>query len=223
LRSVWNASIASALGANEQKNFCWGGSTAIRRATFYQIRVLDHWRGVVSDDFAMTRALQEAGLPIRFVPQCLTPTFEACSLGELFEFTTRQLKITRAYAAHLWKSVLVGSVIFVLTFFGGLALVLARALTGRSVIVPLLLLLIIYLMGAMKSHLRLKVVAGIIGSEKSKAWSTTIAHLTLWPVASALYLYNGIAASLSRRITWRGISYDLKSADETVIVSRPKN
>ena len=34
LRSVWNASIASALGEREDKNFCWGGSTAIRRATF---------------------------------------------------------------------------------------------------------------------------------------------------------------------------------------------
>src|SRR2546430_12210891 len=32
LQSVWNAAIASALGANAQKNFCWGGSTAIRRA-----------------------------------------------------------------------------------------------------------------------------------------------------------------------------------------------
>jgi ceramide glucosyltransferase len=32
LRSVWNASIASALGEREDKNFCWGGSTAIRRA-----------------------------------------------------------------------------------------------------------------------------------------------------------------------------------------------
>jgi len=34
LRAVWNAAIASALGADEQKNFCWGGSTAIRRSTF---------------------------------------------------------------------------------------------------------------------------------------------------------------------------------------------
>ena len=29
LRSVWNASIASALGGAADKNFCWGGSTAI--------------------------------------------------------------------------------------------------------------------------------------------------------------------------------------------------
>ncbi len=29
--SVWNASIASALGEKGDQNFCWGGSTAIRR------------------------------------------------------------------------------------------------------------------------------------------------------------------------------------------------
>ena len=37
LRSVWNAAIASALGEQPEKNFCWGGSTAIRRETFYEI------------------------------------------------------------------------------------------------------------------------------------------------------------------------------------------
>src|ERR1044072_1637120 len=33
LRSVWNASIASALGERSDKNFCWGGSTAIPGTT----------------------------------------------------------------------------------------------------------------------------------------------------------------------------------------------
>jgi len=43
LRGVWNASVASALGSDRAKNFCWGGSTAIRRATFYKpdISILD--------------------------------------------------------------------------------------------------------------------------------------------------------------------------------------
>src|ERR1051325_2608829 len=162
LQSVWNASIASALGPDGAKNFCWGGSTAIRRATFDNCKVIERWRGTVSDDFAMTRALQDAGLPIKFVPQCLTPSFEDCSLGELVEFTARQLKITRAYAAHLWKAVLFGSAIFVVTFFGGLLLVLARATTSRSFATPLFLLLIMFTMGAMKSHLRLRAVASVI-------------------------------------------------------------
>src|SRR3954469_10952117 len=34
LRAVWNASIASALVADQKSNFCWGGSTAIRREIF---------------------------------------------------------------------------------------------------------------------------------------------------------------------------------------------
>jgi len=220
LQSVWNAAIASALGASGQKNFCWGGSTAIRRTTFESCKVSEHWRGTVSDDFATTRALHKAGLPIKFVPQCLTPSFEDCTLRELIEFTTRQIKITRAYAAHLWKSVLIGSVIFVLTFFGGIALVIVRALMHLSFAPPLFLLLIIFALGAMKSHLRLRAVTAIIKDERARSFSTTVAHIVMWPLASALYLYNGVAAAISRRIVWRGITYQLKSPDEAVIIRR---
>ena len=218
LRAVWNAAIASALGADEQKNFCWGGSTAIRRSTFESCEVLEYWRGTVSDDFAMTRALRAAQRTIRFVPQCLTPSFEACSFHELVEFTTRQMKITRAYAPHLWKPVLLGSAIFVLVFFGGLGFVIARALLGLSFATPLVLLMIIFAMGAMKSHLRLRAVTTIIQERRARSFGSTIAHLTMWPLASALYLYNTFAAAMSRRITWRGITYELKSPGETVII-----
>jgi ceramide glucosyltransferase len=220
LRSVWNASIASALGADEQKNFCWGGSTAIRRSTFESCQVLEHWQGTVSDDFALTRALRASQRTIKFVPQCLTPSFETCPFRELIEFTTRQMKITRAYAPHLWKPVLFGGAWFVLVFFGGIGLVLARASMGLSFGLPLVLLLIIFSMGAMKSHLRLKAVTNIITDKRACSLWSTIAHMTMWPLASALYLYNCLAAAASHHISWRGITYELKSADELVIVSR---
>jgi cellulose synthase/poly-beta-1,6-N-acetylglucosamine synthase-like glycosyltransferase len=220
VQSVWNAAIASALGANTKKNFCWGGSTAIRRETFKKLLISNRWRGTVSDDFTVTRVLHEAGLPIKFVPQCLTPSHHRISLRELLEFTTRQLKITRVYALHLWKSVLIGSAIFSLTFFGGSALVLARAVLGLSFETPLVLLLLIFAMGAVKSHLRLRAIAIVIADERMKSVSTTLAHVMLWPVASLLFLYNALAAAVSRRITWRGISYELKSPSETVILSR---
>jgi len=219
LRAVWNAAIASALGANRTKNFCWGGSTAIRREMFERLNIGDRWRGTASDDFTVTRALHEAGLGIKFVPQCLTPSFEDCSFRELVEFTTRQLKITRIYAAHLWKSVLLGSVIFVLAFFGGIALVIYSAVTGHSFVKPLVVILLMFTLGAMKSHLRLRAVCKVIRHPKADSFSATLAHGCLWPVASALYLYNGLAA-FSRRITWRGVTYELKSPTETVIIRR---
>lgn len=220
LQSVWNATIASALGGRMKKNFCWGGATAIRRDTFDKSSVLEFWRGAVSDDFALTRALQAGNLQIKFVPQCLTASFEDCTISELLEFTNRQLKITRAYAPHLWKGVFVGSAFFVLVFFGGIALVIGRALLGLSFATPLTLLLIIFALGAMKSHFRLRAVSLVLADQRLRSFRTTLAHLALWPLASVLYLYNGLAAAASRRITWRGITYELKSPTETVILSR---
>jgi len=220
LLSVWNAAIASALGERGEKNFCWGGSTAIKRATFESLHIAERWKGTVSDDFTVTRVLHEAGRSVKFVPHCLTPSFHRSAPRELIEFTTRQLKITRAYASHLWRSVLIGSVIFTITFFGGLALVIVRAALGASFATPLVLLLMIFAMGAAKSHLRLKAVGLIINDEAMRRMATTLAHVFLWPIASLLFLYNALAAAVSRRITWRSISYELKSPTETVILAR---
>jgi len=44
------------------------------------------------------------------------------------------------------------------------------------------------------------------------------AHLLLWPLTAVLFLYNALAAAASRRIVWRGITYELKSPTETEII-----
>ena len=67
---------------------------------------------------------------------------------------------------------------------------------------------------------RLRAVAQVIPDRRLRSFGTTLAQLTLWPLASVLYLYNALAAAVSRRITWRGITYELKSPNETVILSR---
>jgi len=220
LRSVWNGSIASALGAREDKNFCWGGSTAIRRTTFEKVRVLEAWRGTVSDDFALTRVLQEAELPIHFVPACLVASVGDCSAGDLLEFANRQLKITRVYAPHLWKPVLIGSLLFCAVFFGGVVLIITHGILGLSYSLPLILLLIIYLLGAAKAYIRINAVAIPLANYQKHLSRSLPWHLLLWPFASALYLCNALAAWFSRRIKWRGITYELKSATEAVIISR---
>ena len=219
LRAVWNASIASALGPDEARNFCWGGSTAIRRTTFARVHVLAHWRGALSDDFALTRALKGAGLGIRFVPACLTASHEDCTARELCEFTTRQLKITRVYAAHLWRIVLVSNLLFVFVFYGGLLLALGRAARGGNFLLPLACVGAIFLLGAAKALLRLRAVALVLAGEGVRARGRTlVAHLSLWPLGSALYACNALAALCSRRIEWRGITYELRAPTETVVL-----
>ncbi len=203
LRSVWNASVASALGHDTAKNFCWGGSTAIRRTTFTRLNVSEHWRGTVSDDFALTHVLKQARLPIHFTPNCLVASVGDCDFRELLEFTTRQIKITRVYAPHLWLPLLLGSFLFAIAFFGGLILLS---------VFPL----IIFALGAIKSFIRFRAVSRVLQTSRRDL----VAHVFLWPFASLLYLYNAITAGFSRRIKWRGITYELKSPTEAVIISR---
>lgn len=215
LRGVWNASIASALGGNIEKNFCWGGSTAISRATFERLNVAERWAGTVSDDFTITRVLKEAKLPIHFTPNCLVPSVGDCDFRELLEFTTRQVKITRVYASHLWLPLMLGSGLFCTVFFGGIAL---WFVTGSLPV--LVILATLFLLGAGKSFVRWRAVRIPLAEHRSKLNQDLWAHVVLWPFASLLYFYNTIVAAFSRRIKWRGITYELKSSTEAVIISR---
>ena len=220
LRSVWNASIASALGEDRQKNFCWGGSTAIRRSLFVQLQIRERWRGTVSDDFTVTRVIKEAGLPIHFTPNCLVASVGDCGLKELFEFTTRQIKITKVYASHLWLPLLLGSSLFAIVFFGGIALLIARIALGLPYIVLLVVLCFLFALGALKSFIRWRVVNIPLANYRRELRRDLLGNIFFWPVASLLYLYNAIVAGFSRRINWRGITYELKSPTEAVIISR---
>jgi ceramide glucosyltransferase len=220
LRSVWNASVASALGQDRSKNFCWGGSTAIRRSVFDALNVTDRWQGSVSDDFTLTTVLKEASLPIHFTPNCLVASVGDCGIGELLEFSTRQIKITRVYAPQLWLPLLLGSILFSIVFFGGILLLTIRAILGLPVFVLTLVLLLVFMLGAVKAIIRWQVVRIPLAGHRKQLNRDFVAHVFLWPVASLLYLCNAIAAGFSRRIEWRGISYELKSPNEAVIISR---
>ncbi|HKS10587.1 MAG TPA: glycosyltransferase family 2 protein [Pyrinomonadaceae bacterium] len=220
LRGVWNASVASALGAETTKNFCWGGSTAIRRSTFEELKVAERWRGTVSDDFTITRVLKEAKLPIHFTPRCLVPSVGDCGWNELVEFTTRQIKITRVYAEHLWVALLLGSSLFAIAFFGGIVLLMTRVLLGQSFWLLLSALVVIFALGAAKGCIRWRAVSLALPGYRSALRRDLAAHIFLWPFASLLYLYNAVVAAFSRRITWRGITYNLLSPTEAVIISR---
>ena len=218
LRSVWNASIASALGPNTSSNFCWGGSMAIRRETFEELGLSDVWKDVLSDDFAVTKAIKEAGLSIRFVPQCLTATVEDTSFRGFMEFTNRQMKITRVYAPNLWLASLIGSFLFCATLLS--ALILLFVAEGVYFWTVVAFLVIILTLGIAKAWLRMKAVKLVL-TEYERALKRQFPwQITLWVVSPLLFLVNDISALFSRKIIWRGIEYELKSPREVLIISR---
>lgn len=219
MRSVWNASIASAFGPNTKTNFCWGGSMAIRRDVFEQIEMREKWRGTLSDDLAVTRALNESNLPIVFVPQALTASVENCTFRELLEFTTRQIKITRVYAPHLWLFSFFGSAVFCSVMITALLLVVLSTQNDLTVIASLITLILVSIFSIGKSWLRLTAVKLVLTDHKPQLNRQFLTQNTLWLLTPALFLYNCVAALLSRRLKWRGITYELKSPTETVIIA----
>lgn len=218
LRSVWNASIASALGANVKSNFCWGGSSAMRRETFEELQIREKWQGALSDDFTITGAMKEANLGIYFVPQCLTATVEDCTFRELFEFTTRQMKITRVYAPHLWKASFMGAFLFNLVLVWGILIIVLNPADSFAFWFASASLFLIFSFSTGKSFLRWQAIRlALKGYEKhsdEQFWAQNV----LWVLTPALFLFNCLCALLSRKIRWRGILYEMKSSKETVIL-----
>ncbi|MGI8640840.1 MAG: glycosyltransferase [Pyrinomonadaceae bacterium] len=220
LRSVWNASIASALGAKTNNNFCWGGSTAIRRETFEKLDMYEKWRGTLSDDFTVTRAMKEANLPIYFVPQALTASVEDCIFSEFLEFTTRQMKITRVYAPHLWKATFIGSFLF--TAISATGVILLFFLSGWQFWLTLTFLSVIFALGTAKAWIRLKAVKLILKNYEKELNESFLWQATLWVITPAVYFYNCLCAFFSNQIRWRGITYKLKSPTDTVVLPSDK-
>lgn len=216
LRACWNASVASRLGEDVHSNFCWGGSTAITREKFEELRIAEVWQGTLSDDYAMMRAIRKAGFGIAFVPRAMTATVEDCTMGELIEFTTRQMKITRVYAPHLWISGLIGSFLFNLVLVWGVALLFFG--DGFAKAVSAVSLSLVWGFSVGKAYIRLRAMMLAMADRTDELRLQTVSQTTLWVVTPAIFLFNCLAAAFSRDIVWRGTRYRLVSAEKTDVL-----
>jgi ceramide glucosyltransferase len=217
LLSAWNGSVATTLGGHD-RNFAWGGSTAILKETFNRISVRDRWQHAVSDDYALTRAVEDARLRVSFQPRCMMLTREDASFRSLAEFTTRQVTITRVYHRRMWWVGMISYSLFGAVFFGGTAYVIAGAVAGKNIAAPFAMISAVYLLGSIKGALRLAAARDMLprfAGEITRLWWM---FCLLWPAVSLVFLCNFIKSAASRRINWRGVSYELRSATETVVI-----
>ena len=214
LASAWNASIATYLGEHGN-NFCWGGGTAIRRQRFEEVHALEAWRGSVSDDYSLTNSLRHAGYQIEFVPECLVASLSDVDARGFFEFTTRQLIITRVYAPRLWKIAALGHVFYCAALLLGLGLWTASLVWGEPGMHFLIFILLLLGLAAIRGTLRLAAVLDLLPEWRDTLLAYAWAWTLLAPLVPFVYFYNSAVAAFSRRIRWRGIRYELISSRQT--------
>lgn len=218
LLSAWNAAIATQLGEHG-RNFCWGGGTAIRREMFERAAVLEAWEGAVSDDWALTNALERAGLRILFVPECLAPTVGDVNLEQLMEFTNRQLILTRVYSPRRWGLAGLAHLSYCLTLVFAVFAIFARMVDGFSWMGMFLLAVLIVLLSAAKGAFRTVAVQDILREWRTKCDESSWAWIALAPLVPGLFLWNFMISAFERRIRWRGVRYELVSATQTRVLS----
>jgi cellulose synthase/poly-beta-1,6-N-acetylglucosamine synthase-like glycosyltransferase len=219
LASAWNAAIATMLG-HARDNFCWGGGTAIRRKTFDDAHVLDAWKGAVSDDFSMTWALEQAARPIIFCPECMAATIHPWTGTDLLEFTNRQILITRVYSPRRWMLGAIAHLSYSLIALFAILVILATMIAGDPWVQLALVAMTIPLLAMMKGAIRTIAILEVMPEWKTRLLEWGWVWTLLAPVVPFLYAWNFISSLLTKTIRWRGIRYELVSANTTRILKR---
>jgi cellulose synthase/poly-beta-1,6-N-acetylglucosamine synthase-like glycosyltransferase len=217
LLAAWNASIVTML-SEKGKNFCWGGGTAIRRSVFDEIRVFEEWYHSVSDDFSMTRALQHAGRSIVFVPECLTPTYVNVDFRDLWEFTNRQILITKVYSKKTWASGAAAHVLYCLTLPLGLGVTVSNLLATLPAFHLALLTFVPMLLAAIRGGLRVAGATEVLQTFRAQIAGQAWIYVVLGVFVPYLFLVNFVMSLLTRKVRWRGITYELISPQQTRIL-----
>jgi len=216
LLAAWNAPIVTMLG-EKAKNFCWGGGTAIRRAVFEQSGVLDEWKNSVSDDYSLTRALERTGQPILFIPESLTLSYVETDFEGLLEFTNRQILITRIYSNKMWRVAALTHLLYCVTLVLGLYVILGTVLAQRPAFHFITLAFLLLLLSSIRGVLRLTGVTEALPAARTQIMGQAWIYVLLTTVMPFLYLANFVNSLVTRKIRWRGVTYELVSPQQTRI------
>lgn len=220
LRAAWDTSVATLLGEH-RRNFVWGGSTAMRAEDFRKLQIAErHWAHTVSDDYAVKRAVNDAGGWIRFEPRCLLASRGPLSFREFIEWSNRQIILTRVYAPRLWRLGLAAHGLYCSTFFFGTLLLAWPTTDWRARVALGAVLSAILLLGFAKGRLRAKVAREIFPEERELLSRHGARYWQLTPLVPWVMLFNFIVAGFTRRMVWRGTEYELISRDEVRVLKR---
>jgi ceramide glucosyltransferase len=243
IRSLWNRMTAWEM-ADPSYAFAWGGAMAITRENYEIAGIAQCWERSADDDLALTTAVKNLGLKVRFVPQCLVASNGDGSFAEIVEWTNRQLILTKVYYPKLWRKAIYRASIltaWLLAVIASMLMALAYhnheysdAACAGLVLLPVE---IWFLLKAQKLWHRVLLsnfaegdttAGNLAGNEialdseyatMNKAYSDSFWKFTLaLPLAHLVLPWMTLYSVITNRIKWRGVHYELRSPSETVTI-----
>lgn len=219
LRALWNRMSAWEM-ANPKFAFAWGGAMAIRRSIFEKAQVAAAWDQAADDDLSLTTAVKQLNLNVHFVPQCLVASEGDATIAEIFEWTNRQLILTKVYYPKLWARAisracvmatwLICMIIALAGWAAGGDQSMGTAVLCGLLVLPLELMFLIKARGLWQ-----RVLSDNAGYIQESFWSSCAAI----PLAHLVLPWLTLFSVVTNRIRWRGVTYELRSPSETLVIS----
>jgi ceramide glucosyltransferase len=202
MRSVWDAVAGGTFGPGDNR-IAWGGAMAIRKETFFEVRVPEYWKQTVSDDYALAEAVHAAKLSIAWAPGALTPCFGRIRAVEFLRWARRQMTLTRVYRPRLWWPALAAHVFYC----GGMAASVIASIRGSRLAEWALIAQLSpgMLKGLNRSILARAALPACEPWFRRHQW----VHAMWVPLATWMWLAALLSSAFGNTIEWRGYRYKL--------------
>lgn len=212
--SVLNASVATMLGP-AYRNHAWGGSMAMTIPKMRDGRLVEHWRGSLSDDYQLTRVVHRQKQRVYFMSRGMVASPIRFTWGRLVEFARRQYLITRVYSPWTWWRVLA----VLSLYLAGWITAIVGLFVGWPWAIGAIVLVILF--DVLRAISRRAVVKRLFGRGTVRQMGAVFALEALaTPLWMTLHWLLVVSTMFGRRIRWAGITYLMRSPQDIVIQSR---
>jgi len=213
VRQIWNSPGLIVMSAFK---IPWAGSLSIRRSIVESGNVREKLATSIVDDGPLRLATKQLGLRSVFVPSLIMPNREVCDLRFTYTFIRRQLTWTRTYFMDLWlpmvgyhllamTSSVAANAVAVIGWYRGDQLVTGLGLFGFCVSMGASVLHHLLIDGLARRVVRSQGASA--PSLRPGQWMRLVLNFSL---AAGIGLIASFAATFSRRIVWRGVTYEIR-------------
>ncbi len=212
--SVLNSSVAT-LPRLARWNIAWGGSTAMRCETIAEIDLAAWWRGAISTDSQLSRAIWANGGRIVAPRDLLIRSPAGYDWRSMFAFARRQYMQIRLHAPRYW----LGALVAVTGLFAGWPLAIASAAQGNDLAAAALV--VVVACDQIRAAIRRDIVRLLWGDAGLvELRLPLLLDRIATPICLGLHALIIASAGIGREIRWAGVRYRVDSPQDVVVLAR---
>lgn len=196
-------------------NATWGGSLAMRREVYSTEFFFEKMLDTSSEESAMQAATRHVGKKLVVHPNVIICDRSTVGLISCFKFIRRQLLWTRLYHPH-WQTILLAATTIYLGQLLAIALAVVMLVQGEFwLFLSIVLSMVGLFVGNVAEFSRLSrsISARNQSHQETQFHQPTTADwfkiFASLPIAFVAFVYAVFAASFAKRVTWRGVQYQV--------------